>query len=360
MIRKILTSLIIFSLIFTFSSSISFADCGDSGTVGYCGSTAGCGSGERCDDPWWGPPTCTANNMCVNADSSQKIICGYSNSHNKCGAAGGCIAGYRCNDSWLPGVAGCEPKTDADTDPTCTGITPPAEEVPEEEPPANLVCTDGDPFTSGRCGARGGCPNATDMCMAGNCIPTESCADVENPPEIPATGCGANNTVGRCNEGGQCPQGQRCQVGGETGHECVAATECNPPAETPEDPDDGGGGGGGGGFEGEDEPKVNIFEGPTSENFRQLNPLAQSEHVADLSSPGGIVSRLLLFAFPLAGLILFVMIVWGGFEMLTGATGKGIEAGRQRVTAAIVGFVLLFVAYWVFQIVEVIFGVVIL
>jgi hypothetical protein len=79
-----------------------------------------------------------------------------------------------------------------------------------------------------------------------------------------------------------------------------------------------------------------------------------------LTSPGAIVARLLSFAFPLAGLILFVMIVWGGFEMLSSAASKGVEAGKQRVTAAIVGFVLLFVAYWVFQIIEVIFGVVIL
>lgn len=96
------------------------------------------------------------------------------------------------------------------------------------------------------------------------------------------------------------------------------------------------------------------FEGPNAQDFADLNPLKNSPQ---LHSPGGIVSRILTFAFPLAGLILFVMIVWGGFEMLVGATGKGIDAGKQRVTNAIIGFFLLFIAYWVFQIVEVIFGI---
>lgn len=98
---------------------------------------------------------------------------------------------------------------------------------------------------------------------------------------------------------------------------------------------------------------MDIFQGPKSADFKELNPLRGNP---SLSSPGGILSRVLIFAFPLAGLILFTMLVWGGFEMLVGATGKGIDAGKQRVTNAVIGFFALFISYWVFQIVEVIFG----
>lgn len=81
----------------------------------------------------------------------------------------------------------------------------------------------------------------------------------------------------------------------------------------------------------------------------------------DFSNPGKVISEALNYAFPLAGLILFVMIIWGGFEMLAGAaTAKSKDAGRQRVTAAVAGFFLLFAAYWITQIIEVIFGVKIL
>lgn len=103
---------------------------------------------------------------------------------------------------------------------------------------------------------------------------------------------------------------------------------------------------------------------PTNDFFDQLNPLVQhgtEEITADLSTPGGIVSRLLQFLFPIAGLILFVMLVWGGFEILSKSTQgtKGMEAGKNRITAAIVGFLLLFATYWMAQIIEVVFGIVI-
>jgi hypothetical protein len=104
----------------------------------------------------------------------------------------------------------------------------------------------------------------------------------------------------------------------------------------------------------------------TEETLDSLNPLKQDgvdQATADqLSTPGGIVSRFLgVFAFPLAGLILFVMIVWGGFEMLMGAADKkSIDAGKQRVTAALIGFLLLFASYWIARIIEMMFGIQIL
>jgi hypothetical protein len=78
----------------------------------------------------------------------------------------------------------------------------------------------------------------------------------------------------------------------------------------------------------------------------------------DLNTPGKIISRALVFAFPIAGMILFLMIVWGGFEMLAGAAeSKAQEAGKQRITAAVIGFLLLFASYWVAQLIQVLFKV---
>lgn len=106
-----------------------------------------------------------------------------------------------------------------------------------------------------------------------------------------------------------------------------------------------------------------VVDGPSNATFDELNPLKQygNDISETLTTPGAIVSRLLDFLLPAAGLILFVMLVWGGFEMLVGSAGKAsMDAGRQRVTAAVVGFILLFIAYWIFQIIEIIFGVAIL
>lgn len=103
------------------------------------------------------------------------------------------------------------------------------------------------------------------------------------------------------------------------------------------------------------------FEGPTEETFDFLNPLNLGTRAALLSTPGGILTQVLIFAFPLGGLILFIMLVWGGFEILLGgANKKYVDSGKQRITAAFVGFFLLFSSYWITQIVEVIFGVAIL
>ncbi len=118
--------------------------------------------------------------------------------------------------------------------------------------------------------------------------------------------------------------------------------------------------------------KFDIFKGPTNQDLEDLNPLSigggtdinnaqPSIYKADLSTPGGIVSRLLEFAFPLAGLILFAMLVWGGFEIILGAANKkSVDSGKQRITSAIIGFLLLFSSYWITQIIEVIFGIMIL
>lgn len=101
----------------------------------------------------------------------------------------------------------------------------------------------------------------------------------------------------------------------------------------------------------------------TSDVLDSFDPLkvAGSPHAAELSTPGGIISRALTFAFPIAGLALFVMIVAGGLQILAGATNaKSLEEGKKRVTMAIVGFLILFASYWVAQILEIIFGVKIL
>jgi hypothetical protein len=90
----------------------------------------------------------------------------------------------------------------------------------------------------------------------------------------------------------------------------------------------------------------------TNQDFDELNPLKISDPATTLTTPGGIISQVLEFAFPIAGFILFIMIVWGGFEMLMGATSKKTDAGRQRVTAAVIGFFLLFISFWIIQIVD--------
>jgi len=74
------------------------------------------------------------------------------------------------------------------------------------------------------------------------------------------------------------------------------------------------------------------------------------------SSLGSIVNSFLPTMLQLAGLILFGMLVMGGFTMLAGAADKeSQEKGKKMITSALVGFFVIFLAYWIAQILQVIF-----
>lgn len=99
-----------------------------------------------------------------------------------------------------------------------------------------------------------------------------------------------------------------------------------------------------------------------AETLNQFNPLKQFSDKADrLSTPGGIISEVLGFAFPIAGIVLFVIMVLAGFKILSGATNsKAIDEGKQMITSALIGFIILFAAYWIAQLIQLIFGISIL
>jgi heme/copper-type cytochrome/quinol oxidase subunit 4 len=73
---------------------------------------------------------------------------------------------------------------------------------------------------------------------------------------------------------------------------------------------------------------------------------------------GDIVTALIPYVLGFAGLILFVLIMWGGFLILTAAGNEEkVGKGRMWITSAIIGFVIIFAAYWIMQVVQAMFGV---
>jgi len=76
----------------------------------------------------------------------------------------------------------------------------------------------------------------------------------------------------------------------------------------------------------------------------------------DFTTIGGIISAFLPYLLTIAGLILFGMLVMGGFTMLAGAADKeSQEKGKKMITSAVIGFFVIFAAYWIAQILQVIF-----
>ena len=105
---------------------------------------------------------------------------------------------------------------------------------------------------------------------------------------------------------------------------------------------------------------VNELEGSA---LNALNPLKNSSYFSSESNrtPGAIINRAMTtVVFPIAGIALFVLIIWGGFQMLQASlSGKQnyIDLGKKRVTTAIIGFVLLFAAYWIWRLVTLALGI---
>jgi hypothetical protein len=99
--------------------------------------------------------------------------------------------------------------------------------------------------------------------------------------------------------------------------------------------------------------------------------------LADLTLPGGEIisdppgfkftdvasilsgsTGILQYIFVLAGLALLIVILSAGFTLLTSAgDAKAMEKGKKGLTNGIVGFIIIFVAYWLVQLVGIMFGV---
>jgi hypothetical protein len=72
---------------------------------------------------------------------------------------------------------------------------------------------------------------------------------------------------------------------------------------------------------------------------------------------GSILTRALTVIFLIAGVALLAMILMGGFTFLTSAGDpKKMEQGRNQLTYAIVGFVIIFASFWLVQIFGTMFG----
>lgn len=74
---------------------------------------------------------------------------------------------------------------------------------------------------------------------------------------------------------------------------------------------------------------------------------------------GDFVSQpVIKYVFAAAGIGLLLMLLSAGFTFLTSAgDAKKLESGKQRLTYAIVGFIIIFAAYWIVQMLGKIFGI---
>jgi hypothetical protein len=72
---------------------------------------------------------------------------------------------------------------------------------------------------------------------------------------------------------------------------------------------------------------------------------------------GNIISDLLIVIFPIVGLVFLLILIVSGFKMMTsGGDPKNIASAKSGLTAGIVGFIIIFTAYWIVTIIAGILG----
>jgi len=78
-------------------------------------------------------------------------------------------------------------------------------------------------------------------------------------------------------------------------------------------------------------------------------------------SIGQFVSAVLPNVYIIAGLLLFILLIGGGFAIMTSADNPEKKGqGGKAISAAIIGFIVIFASYWIIQIIEILTGVKIL
>ena len=76
-------------------------------------------------------------------------------------------------------------------------------------------------------------------------------------------------------------------------------------------------------------------------------------------SIGDLVSSFLQAAIVIAGIIMVFLFIFGGISMIAGAgqsNPESVARGKKALTAALIGFILIFTSIWIVRIIEIITG----
>ena len=86
---------------------------------------------------------------------------------------------------------------------------------------------------------------------------------------------------------------------------------------------------------------------------------SSSSNLSSITGVSVYVQNFITGAISVAGIILLFMLVGGGIAMISGAgknDPKSVEQGKKAATSALVGFVVVFFAYWIVRLIETITG----
>ena len=96
-----------------------------------------------------------------------------------------------------------------------------------------------------------------------------------------------------------------------------------------------------------------------AQNFEEIQQEATGGNFKFFTSEGigPIITKLLPYLFTISGIILLLYLIYGGFQlMLSRGDPKAMQSAQAKITNAIVGFIIIFIAYWLVQLLGSVLG----
>lgn len=85
-----------------------------------------------------------------------------------------------------------------------------------------------------------------------------------------------------------------------------------------------------------------------------IEPIQSGRYFSDV---GNLINNLLNMIMAVGALLVFAYLIWGGIEWITSGGDKGkTEAARNKITAAIIGLIVLAASYAIFMLLIRFFG----
>lgn len=69
-------------------------------------------------------------------------------------------------------------------------------------------------------------------------------------------------------------------------------------------------------------------------------------------TPASLINVIVPNLFILAGVIFLFLMIFAGVSIIRGDSAKAVEESKKQLTTAVIGFVIMFSAYWIVQVVE--------
>lgn len=76
-----------------------------------------------------------------------------------------------------------------------------------------------------------------------------------------------------------------------------------------------------------------------------------------INTLGDLISRILSFLLPMAGIILLFVLIWGGYDfMMSQGNPEKLKGAQAKITSGLIGFFLLITSYLMVRVISAIFG----